>query len=53
MPLPSPVVAADALSGLALSQAMSSFKSFAGRSLRAMIQSGAVESSDTGSKSLR
>ena len=53
MPLPSPVVAAEALSGLALSQAISSLRSFAGRLLRPTIQSGAIESIDTGSKSLR
>ena len=53
MPLPSPVVAADALSGLALSHAINSRRSFAGRLLRPTIQSGATESIDTGSKSFR
>jgi hypothetical protein len=49
--LPAPMVPADALSGLSLSQPMSSCMSFAGRLLLPMIQSGPIESTETGSKS--
>ena len=51
MPLPTPIVPADALPGFALSQAISSFMSFAGRVFFPMIQSGAIESIVTGSRS--
>jgi hypothetical protein len=49
--LPAPTVATDALSGLALSQAISSFRSFAGRSFFPRIHSGEVVSTEIGSKS--
>ena len=38
--LPAPTVATDALSGLALSQSISSFRSFAGRSFFPRIHNG-------------
>jgi hypothetical protein len=46
-------VPAEALPGLALSQAINSFTSFAGRFLRATIMSCEIEASATGSKSAR
>ena len=51
--LPAPTVATDALSGLDLSQGMSSFRLFAGKSFLATINSGLPASSETGSKSVR
>jgi hypothetical protein len=51
--LPMPMVPAEALFGLAFSQAISSLVLLAGKSLRAMIQSVPIDSSEIGSKSLR
>src|SRR6266849_7073656 len=47
-PLPAPTVAADALPGFALSQAISSFASFGGSAFLPMIISGVALISDTG-----
>src|SRR5262245_20585137 len=51
-PLPAPTVAADAFSGFALSHAMSSFRSFAGKFFLATTQSGVSATRATGSKSV-
>ena len=51
MPPPTPVVPVAPRAGLALSQAISSFRSFGGRSLLPMIQSGPIDSSEIGWKS--
>jgi hypothetical protein len=50
--LPAPTLAAEALSGFALSQAISSLASFTGNAFFPTINIGANVSSDTGSKSL-
>src|SRR6266853_1231449 len=50
--LPGPEVPTETLPGLAFSQAISSFRLFAGKSLRPTISDGCVEISPTGSRSL-